>query len=143
MKRTNMKIDEIDIDHEYAPPQDEVFIEKYKRYSEGTLPMYLILVPSDYVKPFSLEYYPEDWTPFLPFIKSLVEKINVEDFEDFPFPWVYQKGRFLVISDDYPAYYAFLESKKGSMFCQCFGKPNHPEVKIIKGPFFKEQHRND
>ncbi len=138
-KPKSMKLADLHVDKEFAPPQDPVFMEKYIAYEKGDLALHIIMVPAVFVVPYSLEYFPEKWTPFLPFINELRQKIEKEDFKNFPYPYVYQKGRHFVVSDDYPSYYAFVESGKAWMFCKCLGEPNHPDIKVLGGPFTKKK----
>lgn len=126
-------IESVNADASTAPPQDQLFIEKFVRYREGNLPVYVCTIPVGFVKPYSLTYYPKDWPPFLPFIKQCQQEIANKDY---PSIWVYQQGRFFIASDDYPTYYAYLEMGHPFIVAKCLGKPDHEAIGQLQGPFY-------
>ncbi len=139
-KVEHVRLDEITVDECFAPPIDQLFVEKYIRFKEGSLPAYVCKIPIVYVKPLSLTYYPEEWPPFLPFIETCKNKIKEKDY---PVIWVYQQGRFFVMSDDYPAYYAYIELEHPFIVARCLGKPEHPAIRQLHGPTYANKGRSN
>ena len=95
--------------------------------------VWIAVIPAIYVKPFDLDYYPTDFPPFLPFIMQL--KYEIGKKKEYPRIWVYQRGRFFIASDDYPQYHAYLESECPFIVGIVLGKPDHPAVSKVSGPF--------
>ena len=89
-----------------------------------------------YVQPIDLTYYTTDIPSFNTYNRQLKEQIKEEEY---PKIWLYQQGRFFVTSDNYPAYHAYLESECPFVVGIVLGKPDHPAVSQVSGPFKFEQ----
>ena len=103
-----------------APPQDSRLLHLLSEAGDGRCPLYFAVVPIKYVRVFSASYKPVSWEPW---------KVAVDLFKDVlsnkkSVPLlVYQEGDFFIVSDDYPAYYAHLETDEEMALCFVLGTP--------------------
>lgn len=133
-KKRLINRNEVHFHPKYSPQIDKEFVIKYQEYLTNKLPIYLAVIPSDYVKPYDLNYYPFEWEPFKQLMIQTKEQIEKDKY---PVLDVYQHGRFFIMPDDYPTYYAYLECKNPFMVCRVYGKPNHDKIEIHSGPHLK------
>lgn len=134
-KIEHVDINKISIDKRFAPPIVEKFVQMYQNYLERTVPVYSCSIPSVYVKPYSLSYYPTEWKPFSKLKDEYKRRIAEKQY---PHLWVYQEGRFFIMPDDYPSYYAYLESGEPVIYMLCLGKPIHESLLSVSKPHFCE-----
>ena len=128
-------LDEIKTHPRCSPKLDDEFIRRYGLHVKSKLPAYKIIVPSAYVIPYDLNFYPVDWQPWAMFFESLKKEFKKKQYR---YIWVYQSGRFFISSDSYPVYHAYLETDVPYMYCICLGKPDHPQAITLDGPLYPE-----
>lgn len=94
-----------------APPDDEQMLSLLQQVAAGTVSVYRALIPIRYVRPFSPTYKPDSLGLAAAGGQS-------------PPLLTYQVGDFFIMSADYPAYYADLESNSEAVPCLVLGEPS-------------------
>lgn len=109
-------------------PKDEKAIELFKKAYSGELMCHVALIKAQGIKPFSdfKPKTPEDFT-------KLLEK-GLQDKKPIPI-YVYQEDYMFVMSDDYNAYYYYLEKGLDKILCITLGEPTGPYVVEKSEPF--------
>ncbi len=118
-------LDRLDFEHEHAPPWDETMAQRLVDLANGRLGMYWAVVPLQFVRPFSPTYKPVGWVAWEPMLDLMRARIRDKQY---PPLFTYQVGDFFVMSDDYFAYYAYLESGLGYAPCYILGEPTGDHI---------------
>lgn len=105
------------------PPLDKKLAELMALAGDDLIPAYLGLVAMDKIKPFS------EFKPKKKDLDPLYDKLLKYVAEKDPHPiHVYQQGEHFIMSDDYYAYYVYLNSGFELAPCVILGEFNSPDV---------------
>jgi len=99
------------------PEKDETLIKLITSAKKGETPVYTAIVDINKIKPFC-DYKPKK-ERFNKTEKYLIK--NIED-QDPPRLHVYQNGEYLIMSDDYNAYFTYIEEGFKMVPCIIFGE---------------------
>jgi len=137
MKKVKLNTKDVHIHSDFSPQIDETFIELVKKALKGEIPVYYAAVPLAICVPFDLEYDPND-IPIAELREAINNLINhyVRDGKNNKFHHmiVYPKGRWFIVSDHYPEFFAAVENNPSYVPCGIMGDFNSDFVEIIEGP---------
>lgn len=97
-----MKIDISKVIPDKRVQTDKKFIQLYQKILQGQLDYYDAVVKIEGIKPFS-DYKPEPKTVDIHYILKRMQNHN------YPRIHLYQEGEVFIMSDDYNAYYTYIE----------------------------------
>jgi len=130
-----VRVDSLKIDPATAPKSDETLIRLIREAVHGKVPVYLAIVPLARCGPFDVDYGPD----VHPGVAALTEA-RAEQVAEQPIAMlVYPKGRWFVVSDDYPTLWAYRRNLPDYVPCVVLGKPEGEGVEIVQGPLTAEE----
>lgn len=122
---TRISLDSLHEDPDNHPPQDETFVNLLVAAVEKEIDVHWAGIHLPYLRPFSPNYKPVSWEPWKSLLDSYKERFSADRFQPL---LVYQVGDFFVVSDDYAAYYAYLETLMKLVPCYILGEPNSTHI---------------
>jgi hypothetical protein len=102
-------------------PLDEIFIERFQLYLQGTLTPYFALIQAAGIRPHS-DYVPESDAASL---ASVQQSVNSDQP---PAITVYPRDDFFVMSNDYSVFFAYLKLGWDAIPCHVLGLAQGPYV---------------
>lgn len=113
-------------------PKDEFLLELFKKAYKKELNCFVGKINIEGIKPYS---------SFKPIISKEFRNYfeNTEKKGSPPKIFVYQKGSSFVMSDDYNAYYLYLEKKYKEIICIILGESNSKYILEKSEPFILPQ----
>ena len=130
-----VRVDSLKIDPATAPKSDETLIRLIQAAVKGTVPVYFAIIPLSLCGPFDTEYRPD----VHPGVAALTEARAKQVTEQPIAMLVYPKGRWFVVSDDYPTLWAYQRALPDYVPCVVLGKPEGEGVEIVQGPLTPEE----
>lgn len=114
-----------------TPKRDEQFSALIHGALSGDVPMYFAVVPLALCVPFDLDYRPDLHPIGAKFISQMTEAWSNGRFQNM---FVYQRGSWFVVSDDYIVLFAALLGLPDYVPCWVLGKPEGELVRDVQGP---------
>jgi hypothetical protein len=131
-------VSELGIDPQMAPKRDERFVEVLKRAIQGETPVYFAQIPLILCIPFDLDYRPD----LHPVTASAIQQIAAHvRRRQTPALFVYPRGKWFVIADDYLPLFAAIEERVEYVPCWVLGAIENPMVEKIRGPISPREFR--
>ena len=131
-------ISQLKIDPELKPTTDAKFIELLKDAVNGTVPVNFARVPLAICVPFDLDYRPD----LHPITSSAIRQIGEQVRQGHaPTVFVYPRGKWFVVADDYIPLFAALEVRQEYVPCWILGTIQNTLVRDIQGPLNPEDFR--
>ena len=135
-KNEVVDINRLKTDSKTSPPLDPVFQHLFEEAYSGRIPVYIAAIPLEIIRPYSPDYNPEGHPEG--------EKVTEALFEDWrngsPTPmWVYPKGNYFIMADDYPVFAAAQKAQAEYVPCLVIGYPSSSGAKNISGPLKQEE----
>jgi hypothetical protein len=118
-----------------TPKHDERFSALLEGAVSGNVPIYFAAVPLAICVPFDLDYRP-DLQPVGK--EAITHTIDAWKHGQFHHLFVYQRGKWFVVSDDYISLFAALQGQPDYVPCWVFGKPDSDLVRDVQGPLASE-----
>lgn len=134
MKRPNaskIPISSIKSIPELTPKRDERFMELANAAISGEVRVYFAAVPVALCVPFDLDYRPDLHPVGAQAISQMTENCRNGHFQRM---FVYQRGKWFVVSDDYIVLFASLNGLPDYVPCWVLGKPESELVQDLQGP---------
>lgn len=125
-----VSIDRIKVDPLMTPPEDKVLLHMMQQAIDGTTPVYRAKIPLSLIKPFATDYKPTH-PGFQAVFNSVLQHATSSGI---PPMLVYQSGKYFVMSDDYPIYFAAKHLNLESVTCNIIGEFNALNVSSPEGP---------
>lgn len=121
---------------ELTPKRDERFLQLLQSAVGGKLPVFYGAVPLPLCVPFDLDYRPDLHPAGAGAIKQVIK-----DWEDnhLHHMFVYPRGRWLVVPDDYVTLFAALSGLPDYVPCWILGKPDNELIKDLQGPIAPDE----
>ncbi len=113
------------------PKHDERLISLMEQAVTGKLPVYFAAVPLCRIVPFDPDYRPDLHPAGAAAIASVSEDWRQGRFRNL---WVYQRGAWFVVSDDYIPLFAALGGRPEHVPCWVLGVPDSGLAKDVQGP---------
>ena len=114
-----------------TPMHDEQFSALLQRAVSGDVPVYFAAVPLALCVPFDLDYRPDLHPVGAKAIGQMTEEWRNGQLQKM---FVYQRGNWFVVSDDYIVLFAALPGLPDYMPCWVLGKPEGDLVRDVQGP---------
>jgi hypothetical protein len=114
-----------------TPKHDQRFSTLLQGAVSGDVPVYFAAVPLALCVPFDLDYRPDLHPVGVKAINQMTEKWNKGQFQNM---FVYQRGKWFVVSDDYIVLFAALPGLPDYVPCWVLGKPESNLVRDVQGP---------
>jgi hypothetical protein len=138
MKR--VPVSELRIDPQMAPKRDERFVELLRAAVKGETPVYFAQIPLLLCVPFDLDYRPDLHPVTASAIRQIAEQVRKRHS---PALFVYPRGKWFIIADDYLPFFAAVEERLEYVPCWVFGAIENPLVEKIQGPINPKEFRTD
>jgi hypothetical protein len=116
---------------ELTPKHDDQFSALLQRAISGDVPVYFAAVPLALCVPFDLDYRPDLHPVGAKAISQMTEAWRNGQFQKM---FVYQRGKWFVVSDDYIVLFAALPGLPDYVPCWVLGKPEGDLVRDVQGP---------
>ena len=113
------------------PLKDEVFLHLCEEALVGRVLVYFAAVPFALIDPFDHKYEPSKRPVGAAAIEECMEAWIKGQMR---YSWVCQRGNQFILSDDYIIYHAALRGQPEFLPCWVLGKPEHPDVRDVRGP---------
>ena len=127
---------DIKINESLVPKKDELFIDLLRQAIDGKTPLYYGSVPIGLCIPFDPDYRPDTHPIGMQAIDQTYNDALAGNMQPL---FVYQRGYWFVVSDDYITLFVALRGLLEYVPCWIIGMPNHDLVKDIEGPIAKER----
>jgi hypothetical protein len=114
-----------------TPKHDERFSALLQGAVSGDVPVYFAAVPLAICVPFDLDYRPDLHPAGAQAISQMTEAWNKGQFTKL---FVYQRGNWFVVSDDYVTLFAAIGGLPDYVPCWILGKPDSDFVRDVQGP---------
>jgi hypothetical protein len=132
LKRSTEKIDSLP---NLTPKHDERFSALLTGAVSGEVPVYFAAVPLSICVPFDPDYRP-DLHPVGE--QAICQMADAGSRGQFQKLFVYQRGKWFVVSDDYITLFAALRGQPDYLPCWVLGKPDGDLVRDVQGPITSE-----
>jgi hypothetical protein len=129
--QANLAVSDIQALPELTPKQDEQFSALLQGAVSGDVPVYFAAVPLALCVPFDLDYRPDLHPVGAKAISQMTEEWSNGQFQKM---FVYQRGKWFVVSDDYIVLFAALPGLPDYVPCWVLGKPEGDLVRDVQGP---------
>jgi hypothetical protein len=116
---------------ELTPKKDDRFSALLQSAVSGAVPVYYAAVPLALCVPFDLDYRPDLHPVGANAISQMAEAWKNGQFQKL---FVYQQGKWFVVSDDYIQLFAALTGLPDYVPCWVLGKPESDLVRDVQGP---------
>lgn len=116
---------------ELTPKHDERFAALLQGAVSGDVPVYFAAVPLALCVPFDLDYRPDLHPIGGKAIGQMTEEWSNGQVHKL---FVYQRGKWFVVSDDYIVLFAALKGLPDYVPCWVLGKPEGDLVRDVQGP---------
>jgi len=116
---------------ELSPKPDERFSTLLSEAVSGEMQVFYAAVPLALCVPFDLDYRPDLHPVGAMAIKQTAEEWSSGRFQNM---FVYQRGKWFVVSDDYVVLFAALSGLPDYLPCWVLGKPEGDLVRDVQGP---------
>jgi hypothetical protein len=116
---------------ELTPKKDDRFSALLQSAVSGDVPVYYAAVPLALCVPFDLDYRPDLHPVGANAISQMAEAWKNGQFQKL---FVYQRGKWFVVSDDYIQLFAALTGLPDYVPCWVLGKPESDLVRDVQGP---------
>jgi hypothetical protein len=116
---------------ELTPKHDERFSALLQGAVSGDVPVYFAAVPLALCVPFDLDYRPDLHPVGAKAIGQMTEEWSNGQVQKL---FVYQRGKWFVVSDDYIVLFAALNGLPDYVPCWVLGKPEGDLVRDVQGP---------
>jgi hypothetical protein len=121
-------------ENEFKPPHDEIFDMLFGLAMHGDLSVFFGAIPLQLIRPFSDEFKFASIPNGPEIITAIVdEALN----GNLPRLWVYEKGEYFVMSDNYPGYEACIQGQPDFVPCWILGRPRNSKSDIPFHPIRK------
>lgn len=114
-----------------TPKHDEQFSALLQRAVSGDVPVYFAAVPLALCVPFDLDYRPDLHPVGAKGISQMTEEGSNGQFKNM---FVYQRGKWFVVSGDYIVLFAALSGLPEYVPCWVLGKPGGDLVRDVQCP---------
>ena len=114
-----------------TPKHDEQFSALLQGAVSGDVPVYFAAVPLALCVPFDLDYRPDLHPVGAQAISQMTEEWSNGQFQEM---FVYQRGKWFVVSDNYIVLFAALPGLPDYVPCWVLGKPEGDLVRDVQGP---------
>lgn len=114
-----------------TPKHDERFSALLQCAASGDVPVYFAAVPLAICVPFDLDYRPDLHPVGEQAISQMIDGWTKGQFQKL---FVYQRGKWFVVSDDYITLFAALQGQPDYVPCWVLGKPDSDLVRDVQGP---------
>lgn len=114
-----------------TPKHDEQFSALLQGAVSGDVPVYFAAVPLALCVPFDLDYRPDLHPAGAMAVSQVTEEGRNGQFQKL---FVYQRGKWFVVSDDYIVLFAALNGLPDYVSCWVLGKPEGGLVRDVQGP---------
>lgn len=131
----SMKLSDIHFLPDLTPKLDERFSALLKGAVSGDVPVYFAAVPLAICVPFDLDYRPDLHPVGEQLINQMIDAWNNGQFQKL---FVYQRGKWFVVSDNYIALFAALRGQPDYVPCWVLGKPDSDLARDVQGPIASE-----
>jgi len=126
-----VRIDELHVNPDLTPKEDPTLTHLMQDAFEGRVPLFYAEVPLALCVPSDPDYRPDRHPAIEAAIRLAMENWQKQKPVSL---LVYQRGVWFVVSDDYPALFAYLRGLPEYVPCWVLGKPDSPVVKNVQGP---------
>ena len=114
-----------------TPKHDERLSALLQGAVSDDVPVYFAVVPLALCVPFDLDYRPDLHPVGAMAIGQMTEECRNGQFQEL---FVYQRGKWFIVSDDYIVLFAALNGLPDYVPCWVLGKPEGDLVRDVQGP---------
>ena len=130
-KQTTISVSDLHFLPDLTPKHDEQLVLLLQGALSGDVPVYFAAVPLALCVPFDLDCRPDLRPVGAMAITQVTEAWSKGQFENL---FVYQRGKWFVVSDDYIPLFAALKGLPDYVPCWVLGKPEGDLVRDVQGP---------
>jgi hypothetical protein len=131
----HIDINSLNVDPTLRPNYDSRFSVLYDKAMKKEIPIYFAPIPLSLCIPYDVDFRPD----LHPIGKQVMaEKREQALSGQVALMYVYQRGFWFVVSDDYFTFFAALFGNPEFVPCYILGEPSHPLLDDVQGPFNPE-----
>jgi hypothetical protein len=133
-------IAELKVDSKLAPKRDQKFVELLQRAIRGEVPVYFAQIPLLLHVPFDLDHRPDLHPITASAVRQIADQIRKHQT---PSLFVYPRGKWFVVADDYLPLFAAIEERLQYVPCWVLGEIENPLAEKIQGPINPKTFRTE